>query len=105
MAAIIITNSQVELNCTVSALIIKCLPWMAWKLIKSFKKSGGTLVIDSAATGVAKRGLSFISKAYEGGESQRSVQTEAHHQSRPQQSTWSVFKTIGNILFPLWTLY
>lgn len=62
MAAIIIMNSQAELNCAVSALIIKCLPWTAWKLIKSFKKSGGTLVIDSAA----KRGPGFISKACEG---------------------------------------
>ena len=66
MAAIIMMNSQAELNCTVGALKIKCLPWMAWKLIKSFKKSGGTLVIDSAATGVAKRGPGFIIKACEG---------------------------------------
>lgn len=66
MAAIIIMNSQAELNCAVSALIIKCLPWTAWKLIKSFKKSGGTLVIDSAATRVDKRGPGFISKACEG---------------------------------------
>lgn len=80
-----------EMNCSVSALIIECLPGKTWMLTKSFKKSGGTLVTEPALTGVATHGPDFISKVCVRVQSrargrrapQGSVQTQAHHQSRP----------------------
>lgn len=62
MLVMIIINNQPGLTSPVSALIIKCLPWRTWILIKSFRKSGGILVTDPAPVGVATQGSGFLSK-------------------------------------------